>query len=284
MNNRLIAFIIMVVLATLTAFAQNDTIISETVTDLSAPTIIEQSEPTIVSETVRDLSVPAASTVQQPEAVVISETVRDLSVPATRAAQEPKEVIVSEAVRDLTVPAAPVMEEPKPISAPVAPSVSTNGNGVKIGLSADVRQKEASLLNKLLSDEFVLYTKTLKFHWNVQGIVFHDFHAAFKEQYEKLFDIVDSIAERARALGAPALGSLQEFTTFTRLKEITSEKLSALEMIKALLADHETIIRTIREAIDTAAQLGDQGTSNFLQDLILKHEKIAWMLRATAQN
>ena len=55
-------------------------------------------------------------------------------------------------------------------------------------------------------------------------------------------------------------------------------------MIKALLVDHETIIRTIREAIDTTAQLGDMGTSNFLQDLILKHEKIAWMLRATAQN
>lgn len=262
MNNRLITFIIMLVLATLTAFAQNDQLVSVTKRDLSAPNTIEQAEPTLVSETVRDLSEPTTSAAQQPEAVLVSET-----------------------VRDLTVPTPPVMEEPQPVSAPTISPVTTNGNnGVHIGLSADVRQKEASILNKLLSDEFVLYTKTLKFHWNVQGIVFHDFHLAFKEQYEKLFDIVDLIAERARALGAPALGSLQEFTTFTRLKEITTEKLTALEMIKALLADHEAIIRTIREAIDTTAQLGDQGTSNFLQDLIIKHEKIAWMLRATAQN
>ena len=81
----------------------------------------------------------------------------------------------------------------------------------------------------------------------MQGIVFHDFHAAFKEQYEKFFEIVDLFAERARALGAPALGSLQEFSTFTRLKEISNQKLTALDMIKAIIADHEAIIRTIRK-------------------------------------
>lgn len=161
-------------------------------------------------------------------------------------------------------------------------STNVNGININIGLSSEVRQKIASILNKLLSDEFVLYTKTLKFHWNVQGIVFHDFHAAFKEQYEKLFDFVDSIAERARALGAPALGSLQDFSTYTRLKEVNAKKLSALEMVKELLADHEAIIRTLRQEIEETGKLGDQGTSNFLQDLIVKHEKIAWMLRATA--
>jgi starvation-inducible DNA-binding protein len=157
-----------------------------------------------------------------------------------------------------------------------------SNNGLNIGLSSEVRQKIATILNKLLSDEYVLYTKTLKFHWNVTGIVFHDFHAAFKEQYEKLFTIVDDIAERARALGAPALGSLQEFSTYTRLKEINTQNISAVDMVKQLLADHEALIRTLRANIDETAALGDQGTSNFLQDLIIKHEKIAWMLRATA--
>ncbi len=97
-----------------------------------------------------------------------------------------------------------------------------------------------------------------------------------------LFDIVDKIAERARALGEPAAGSLQEFSALARLQEPNNQKLSALEMVKQLLADHETVIKIIRTAIDQTAQLGDQGTSNFLQDLILKHEKIAWMLRSTA--
>ncbi len=200
-----------------------------------------------------------------------------------------------EPVTQLSFPTPPVMEEPAPISqeaeeneAPAAPQEmiqqeAATGNSVNIGLSAQVRQKEATFLNTLLSDEYVLYTKTLKCHWNVQGIVFHDFHAMFKEQYEKLFEIIDQIAERARALGAPALGSLQEFKTLSRLKEITTNTLTPIQMVQELLADHELVIRTIRSAIDESAQLGDQGTSNFLQDLIIRHEKIAWMLRATAQ-
>ena len=236
MNNRLIVFIIAVLLAAISAFA--DEVVSETVTTM-----------------------PVAS---MPQEQIVSETVRDLTAPTPPAMQEVK------------IPAA---EESS-----VAPATQTENNGINIGLSAEVRQKGASLLNKLLADEYVLYTKTLKFHWNVQGIVFHDFHAAFKEQYEKLFEIVDNIAERARALGAPALGTLQEFSTYTRLKEISNQKLSAIDMIKQLLADHEAVIRTIRMDIDETAKLGDQGTSNFLQDLIIKHEKIAWMLRATAQN
>lgn len=193
-----------------------------------------------------------------------------------------------------TLPAPPAPIEPIIIEEPVQTEVTvtpvskeesiTNANSeLNIGLSSDVRQKIASILNKLLADEFVLYTKTLKFHWNVQGIVFHDFHQAFKEQYEKLFDFVDSIAERARALGAPALGSLQDFSTYKRLKETNSKNLSAIAMVKELLADHEAIIRTIRQDVDETARLGDQGTSNFLQDVLVKHEKIAWMLRATAQ-
>ncbi|CAN5155705.1 hypothetical protein BH09DEP1_BH09DEP1_1250 [soil metagenome] len=177
---------------------------------------------------------------------------------------------------DFALPTPPAMETPKTIEQ------IESQDAVDIGLSAEVRQKEAALLNRLLSDEYVLYTKTLKFHWNVQGIVFHDFHKAFKEQYEALFDIVDNVAERARALGEPAAGSLQEFGTLTRLKEINGQKLTAVQMVKELLADHEAIIRTLRANIDETAQLGDQGTSNFLQDLIMKHEKIAWMLRATA--
>lgn len=186
--------------------------------------------------------------------------------------------LTPDTVNELALPTPPNMEAPKSLEE----LEQADEDQVDIGLSANVRQKVATLLNKLLSDEYVLYTKTLKYHWNVKGIVFHDFHKAFKEQYEALFDIVDNTAERARALGQPALGSLTAFATFTRLKEINGQKLTALQMVKQLLADHEAIIKTIRADIDETAKLGDQGTSNFLQDLIVKHEKIAWMLRATA--
>ena len=173
------------------------------------------------------------------------------------------------------LPAPPVLEEPKTIAQIEQEPI------INIGLAIDVLQKEAELLNKLLADEYILYTQTLKFHWNVKGIVFHDFHLAFKEQYEKLFEIVDLIAERIRALGHSSAGSLQEFKNLAQLKEGNSDNLTPVQMAKQLLAGHEAIIRNIRQAIETTAKWGDQGTSNFLQDLIIKHEKIAWMLRAT---
>lgn len=152
-----------------------------------------------------------------------------------------------------------------------------------IGIPPKSRKEVGRILNNLLSDEYLLYTKTLKYHWNVHGIVFHDFHALFKEQYEALLEIADEIAERARAIGEPAFGSMTEFMKHTRLKEEPGKIPDALSMIKQLLADHETIIRQMREDLETCAELDDMGTNNFLTDIMERHEKIAWMLRATAQ-
>ena len=152
-----------------------------------------------------------------------------------------------------------------------------------IGLAPKTRKEVAKILNNLLSDEYLLYTKTLKYHWNVYGMVFHDFHKLFLEQYEALLEIADEVAERARALGEPALGSMTEFLKHARLKEEPGKIPDAHGMIKQLLADHETIIRQMREDLATCEKLGDMGTNNFLTEMLEKHEKFAWMLRATAQ-
>lgn len=152
-----------------------------------------------------------------------------------------------------------------------------------IGLSPKTRKEVAKILNALLADEYLLYTKALKYHWNIYGIVFHDFHALFKEQYEALLDIADEIAERIRALGEPTQATMQEFLKLTRLKEEPGKIFDALGMIKHLLEGHEAITRQMREDLETCAKLGDMGTNNFLTEIMERHEKFAWMLRATAQ-
>lgn len=151
---------------------------------------------------------------------------------------------------------------------------------INIGLQDDARKQIAQILNALLADEFVLYTKTLKFHWNVVGRNFGPLHALFKEQYESLFDIVDDVAERARSVGYAAFGTLDEFKKNSTLPENPGFNPDDMGMIANLLADHEVIIRSLRLSIETTSELGDEGTSNFLTDLMEKHEKKAWMLRA----
>lgn len=150
-----------------------------------------------------------------------------------------------------------------------------------IGIEPKHREGVVGLLSPLLADEYVLYTKTRNYHWNVIGPQFNDLHKFFQEQYEALDDVVDEVAERARTLGGHAVGTLAEFVQVTRLKEHPARYPDAREMLANLLADHEAIIRTLRRDLETAAeQHHDVGTNDFLTGLMERHEKMAWMLRA----
>jgi starvation-inducible DNA-binding protein len=151
----------------------------------------------------------------------------------------------------------------------------------RIGISDEHRQAVVAMLNALLSDEYVLYTKTRNYHWNVVGPQFNDLHKFFEAQYSELNEIVDEVAERARTLGGPAYGTLAEFSAHTRLKEHPGQTPDAPGMIGNLLADHESIIRQLRTDLDLAmSKHQDAGTSDFLTALMEQHEKMAWMLRA----
>jgi len=150
-----------------------------------------------------------------------------------------------------------------------------------IGINDAQRTAVVEILNTLLSDEYLLYTKTRNDHWNVVGPQFNDLHKFFEAQYEELNGIVDEVAERARTLGGNALGTLAEFTQHARLKEQPGKAPDAKGMLAALLADHEALVRSLRtDAEVTMDKHKDAGTNDFLVGLMEKHEKMAWMLRA----
>lgn len=158
-------------------------------------------------------------------------------------------------------------------------------NQVNLGLGEQERKEVAQKLNKLLSDEFTLYVKTLNYHWNVKDPNFIELHKFFEEQYEGLFKSIDKIAERVRALGFIAFGCQQEFLNATQLKENKFNTIPDEQtMVKDLLNDHETIIRSIREDLyPLTVNLADYATNNLLANLIEKKEKTAWMLRSSVK-
>lgn len=151
---------------------------------------------------------------------------------------------------------------------------------IQIGLSETARSTAVEVLNTLLADEYLLYTKTRGFHWNVTGPSFHALHQFFELQYGELDDILDRVAERVRQLGGRAAGTLAELAKATRLKESPKARPEAAAMIQALLSDHEAVIRALRSDLETVAKSGDEGTTDFLTGLLESHEKMAWMLRA----
>jgi starvation-inducible DNA-binding protein len=138
----------------------------------------------------------------------------------------------------------------------------------------------ATLLNTLLADEFVLYTKTRNAHWNIQGKSFLEMHKLFEEQYHALEDIIDDVAERIRTLGHYAVATLRDYLKLTHLTE-DDDYSTQDSAVKTLLLANEVIIRIIRNEITPIAEkYKDLGTADFVTGLIEKHEKMAWMLRS----
>lgn len=149
-----------------------------------------------------------------------------------------------------------------------------------IGLPDEARTKIAQLLNATLADVFVLYVKTRRFHWNVEAANFSELHKFFEAQYERLDDEIDEIAERVRAIDHFAAASMHEYLRLTRISESCEKAVDARHMISTLMTDHEALIRHLRQDLQTCAELGDAGDSDFLTGLLEDHEKMAWMLRA----
>ena len=150
-----------------------------------------------------------------------------------------------------------------------------------LGLSDANREGVLRLLSTLLADEYLLYTKARNYHWNVGGPHFHDYHKFFETLYEEIDKTVDEVAERIRTLGGRSPGTLAEFAKEARLEEEPGKQLDGGGMIGRLLADHEALVRVLREGVDACAEkFRDAGTADFLTGLMEKHEKTAWMLRA----
>ena len=150
-----------------------------------------------------------------------------------------------------------------------------------IGLSDENREGVVELLNALLADEYVLYTKFRKFHWNVRGPEFNTLHNVFEDQYTQLEQVIDDVAERVGTLGGVALGTMQEFLETARLKESPGENPKAVDMVREVVADQEQLIKRLRNDAGVAAEkYGDLGTEGFLSELLEQHEKMAWMLRS----
>ena len=149
-----------------------------------------------------------------------------------------------------------------------------------IEISEKHLKEGALLLNTLLADEYILYTKTRNAHWNIQGQNFIELHKFFESQYNILNIIIDDVAERVRALGHFALGSLKDFTSVTRLSEHNHDFTDPKHIIQTLVEDHEALIRSLRKDISTTAEKHrDLGTADFMTGLMEQHEKMSWMLR-----
>lgn len=150
----------------------------------------------------------------------------------------------------------------------------------KIDIDAQGRAAVAEALARLLGDSYALQVETQGYHWNVTGPHFHSLHALFEAQYEELAAAADELAERVRALGHRAPGSLQALLKLSSIPDESGAQ-AWQDMIKALIAGHEAASSTARAVITVAEEARDDASADVAVERIQAHEKAAWMLRAT---
>ncbi|MBC7455136.1 MAG: DNA starvation/stationary phase protection protein [Massilia sp.] len=150
---------------------------------------------------------------------------------------------------------------------------------IDIGMSESDRLKIAEGLSGLLADSYTLYLMTHNFHWNVKGPMFNSLHVMFMGQYTEQWTALDLIAERIRALGAPAPGTYKEFAKLASIKEIEGVP-KAMEMVRHLVAAQEATARTARRLFPLVNKANDQPSADLLTQRLDVHEKTAWMLRS----
>ena len=91
---------------------------------------------------------------------------------------------------------------------------------------------------------------------------------------------IDEIAERIRTLGSKVEGSFENFSKLTKIKS-GNKNLSAKEMIKDLILGHELIVESMKSAIKTAQDEGDEASADMFIGRIQAHEKAVWMLTSS---
>ena len=135
-------------------------------------------------------------------------------------------------------------------------------------------------LKRAFANTHAMYIKSHGFHWNVVGNDFPQYHEFFETIYSEVYGAVDPFAEHIRACGGYAPASYTELSRLAAIQDELGVPM-AMDMIKILYGDNQTVLDSLRTAYKAAEAAGEIGLSNFLQDRYDVHTKHAWQLRST---
>jgi starvation-inducible DNA-binding protein len=134
----------------------------------------------------------------------------------------------------------------------------------------------------VLADTYVTMLQTQCVHWNIEGSDFFSIHNMTQKQYEEMFEAIDEIAERIRALGYPAPCGIKTYQALATVKEFESNMLNTKTACQHLLDSHQQLRLSLNKALAEAERMQDVVTVDLMTERLSTHEKVIWMLNATA--
>jgi starvation-inducible DNA-binding protein len=150
-----------------------------------------------------------------------------------------------------------------------------------VAIKPNPTDRVISILNLVLADECLLYTKTRNSHLKATDPGAGALREVFEKQFDELSEIINALSERIRSLGGYPMGTMSDFLQHARLKENSEVRLPALRMAGQLLVDHQVMMRELGGDAEACVQeYGETTVSEFLSGLIARHEAMAQKLRA----
>lgn len=151
-----------------------------------------------------------------------------------------------------------------------------------LGFDKNKVAKTGSKLNELLADYQVYYQNLRNFHWNISGENFFTLHEKFEELYNDARLKIDEIAERVLTLRLRPMSTLSDYLDTSSIKEAGDVK-DTHEMVDIILDNHSVLISSMREVLEIAGDINDEGTIDMIGGFLSALEKTSWMLDAWRQ-
>jgi starvation-inducible DNA-binding protein len=153
----------------------------------------------------------------------------------------------------------------------------------KTDIKTPVSAAVISTLNARLADTVDLHTQVKQLHWNVTGANFIALHELFDTQAGMFAAIADDLAERARALDAPAEGTARLAAERSTLADVPHGLIDGPAAVRALVERYQDLSGRLHEAALEAGEADDVGTEDLYVGAIRQVDEAAYFLRSHLQ-
>ena len=153
----------------------------------------------------------------------------------------------------------------------------------RIDIADSSRDELVEVLNARLADTFDLYSQLKQAHWNVKGSDFIQLHELYDTIAESVLEYVDTIAERATALGGLALGTARMAAAASTLDEYPADAVAGMDTVAAIADRLGVYGASVRAAIEVALELDDQDTADLFIEVSRTIDKHLWFVEAHQQ-
>ncbi len=136
-------------------------------------------------------------------------------------------------------------------------------------------------LKIVLADKFFMYFKAQSYHWNVEGMLFSQFHDFFGNIYQDVYSSIDTAAKELRALDEYAPISIEEIHTFKTVQEDDDKPANVSAMLQNLQTANSKVIDSLNKLFELADAQNEQGLADWAAGRLDSHKKHAWMIRSS---